>query len=112
MLPRSSTPAPAELQASFRLFTDSLADYTRITGIDLSKNPFAVKLEQSDSLETICQLLQEREYTFRRFRNRNRRLINSVTPCVEVLHTISETLGVALSLPAVSYTCHLVNLLT
>jgi hypothetical protein len=31
---------------------------------------------------------------------------------VEVLHTISGTLGEALSLPAVSYTCHLVNLLT
>jgi hypothetical protein len=98
--------------SNIKLFTDALADYARITGIDLSTNPFAGTPEQSDSLNATLQLLQEREAAFKNIRNRNRRLINYVIPCVEVLHTISGTLGEALSLPAVSYTCHLVNLLT
>jgi hypothetical protein len=94
---------------NIKLFTDALADYARITGIDLATSPFAGTLEQSDSLESILQLLQEREEAFKNFRNRNRRLINYVTPCVEVLHAISGTLGEALSLSAVSCAYHLVN---
>ena len=85
----SSTGPATSSTPNFKLYTDALADYTRITGIDLSKNPFAVALEQSDSLEAIRQLLQEREKAFKKFRNKNGRLINLVTPCVEVLHTIS-----------------------
>jgi hypothetical protein len=92
-----------------KLFTDALADYARTTGIDLSANPFAGSFEQSDSLESILQLLQEREEAFKKFRDKKRRLIDFVTPCVEVLHTISETLGEALSLSAVSCACHLAN---
>jgi hypothetical protein len=108
----SSTGQAASSTSNIKWFTDALADYALITGIDLSANPFAVSFEQSGSLEGIRQLLQEREKAFKKFRNTNRRLINYVTPCVEVLHAISETLGEALSLPAVSYACHLVNLLT
>jgi hypothetical protein len=98
--------------SNIKLFTDALADYAERTGIDLSTHPFADKLEQSDSLEAIHHLLQEREDAFKKFRNKNRRLIKYITPWVEVLHTISDTLGEALCLPAVSYACHLVTLLT
>ena len=86
-------------------FTDALAEYARITGKDLSKDPLAAALEQSNSLETILELLREREKAFKKFRKKKRKLLNYVTPCVKVLHAISETLGEALSLPAVSYSC-------
>jgi hypothetical protein len=89
--------------SNLKWFTDALDDYARITGIDLTTNPFAGPLEQSDSLEAILQLLQEREAAFKTFRKKNRRLINYVTPCAEVLHAISGTLGEALNVPAVSY---------
>ena len=108
----SSTGPTTPSTSNIKLFTDALADYARITGIDLSTNPFVGTLEQSDSLEDILQLLREREKAFKKFRNRKRRLINYVTPWVEVLHAFSGTLGEALSLPAVSYACHLLNLLT
>ena len=108
----SSTRHAKSPTPNIKLYTDALADYARITGIDLSTNPFAITLEQSDSLKAILQLLQEREKAFNKFRNENRRLIDYVTPCVEVLHAVSGTLGEALSLPAVSYACHLMNLLT
>jgi hypothetical protein len=93
-------------------FTDAMVNYARTTGIDLSTYPFAGTVEQSDSVETMLQLLQERVKAFKEFRDRYQRLINHVTPCVEILHAISGTLSAVLSLPAVSYKCHLVNLLT
>jgi hypothetical protein len=42
----------------------ALADYTKNTGIDLSKTPFAAALEQSNSPEAILQLLHDRENAF------------------------------------------------
>jgi hypothetical protein len=108
----SPTGQAASSTSNIKWLTDALADYALITGIDLSTNPFAISFEQSDFLEGIRQLLDEQEKAFKKFRNTNRRLINYVTPCVEVLHAISETLGEALSLPAVSYACHPVNVLT
>jgi hypothetical protein len=48
------------------LIIDALADYAKVTGIDLSKNPFAATIEQSSSPEAILQLLQGRESAFKR----------------------------------------------
>jgi hypothetical protein len=90
------------------LITDALADYAKITGIDLSKNPFAAALEQSNSPEAILQLLQGREEAFQEYRDGNRRLISCLSPAVKVLQAFSGILGEAVSL--VSHTCHLVSL--
>ena len=107
----SSTGQPTSSATNFKLFTEALANYTRITGIDLSTNPFVDKLEQSNSPEDILRLLL-REEAFKKIRIRNRKLIDCITPCVGALHAISGTLGEALSLPAVSYTRYPVNRLT
>ena len=47
--------------SNIQLITDALLDYTKITGIDLSKNPFATAIERASSPEAILELLQERE---------------------------------------------------
>jgi len=108
----SSTGQSTSSSNNTKWLTDALADYAQITGIDLSTNPFAAKLEQSNSVDGILQLLWEQEKEFKKFRNKYRRLLNCVNPCVRILHTISGTLGEALSIPAVSYAYHLVNLIT
>src|SRR5258707_14603738 len=104
--PTSSTSSNSNIQ----LITDALANYAKITGIDLSKNPFAAVLEQSNSPEAILQLLQEREKAFKEYRDGNRRLINCISPAVNVIQAFSGILGEAVSL--VSYTCDRVTLLT
>ena len=101
-----ATPSTSNVQ----LIIDALADYTKITGIDLSKNPFAVTLKQSDSSETILQLLHEREKAFKEYREGNRRLINCLSPAVTVIQAFSGIIGEAVSL--VSLTCHPVTHLT
>jgi fungal STAND N-terminal Goodbye domain len=93
-----------------KLITDALADYAKETGIDLSKNPFAAKLEQSTSPDAILQQLGEREKAFKEYREGKRRLLICLNPAVTVLHRFSGILSGAAGL--VSRTYHLVGLLT
>ncbi len=106
----SSTGQPTSSTDNVQLIIDALADYAKETGIDLSKNPFAAKLEQSRSPEDILQLLQEREKAFKEYRDGNRRLISCLSPAVNVLHGFSGILREVVG--QVSRTYHLVGLLT
>ena len=107
----STRQATSSTQAdNVQLIIDALADYTKETGIDLSKNPFAAKFEQSSSPEAILQLLQEREKAFKGYRNENRRLINCLNPTVKVFHRFSDILNKAAG--KVSCTGHPMNHLT
>jgi hypothetical protein len=95
---------------NFNLITDAVADYTKETGIDLSKNPFATNLERWESPEDILQGLEDREKAFKGFRNKNRRLRKCLSPVVNVIHGFSGVLGKAVGL--VSRTCRPVSLLS
>jgi len=56
----SFTGHPTSFTFNFQLIIDvALVDYTKITGIDLSKTPFATAIQQSNSPEAIFQLLLE-----------------------------------------------------
>jgi hypothetical protein len=98
----SSTPSTSNIQ----LISDALVDYAKITGIDLSENPFAAAIEWANSPGAILELLQEREKAFKDYRQGNRRLISCLSPAVNVIQAFSGILGEAVSL--VSHTCHLV----
>ena len=89
--------------SNIQLITNALADYTKITGVDLSKNPFAATIEQWNSPEAILELLQERENSFKEYRDNNRRLINCLTPAVRVIQTFSGILGEAITLVSHKY---------
>ena len=94
----SSTGQAISSTSNIQLIIDALAEYVRITGIDLARNPFAAALEQSNSSEGILQLLQEREKAFTEYRDGNRRLISSLSPAVNILQAFSGVLGGAASL--------------
>src|SRR6266849_1563033 len=104
--PISSTSSTSNIQ----LITAALADYAQITGIDLSKNPFAAEIERANSPGAILELLQEREKAFKDYREGNRRLISCLSPAVNVIQAFSGILGEAVSL--VSHARHLITLLT
>jgi hypothetical protein len=92
--PTPSTSSTSNIQ----LITDALVDYAKTTGIDLSKNPFAAAIERANSPEAILELLQEREKAFKDYREENRRLINCLSPAVNVIQAFSGVLGEAVSL--------------
>ena len=102
--PMSSTRQATSSTSNVQLIIDAaLADYTKHTGIDLSKTPFAAALEQSNSPEAILQLLYDRENAFKEHRDRHRRLINCLSPAVNVIQAFSGIIGEAANL--VSLTC-------
>ena len=103
----SSTGQATPSASNIQLIIDALADYARVTGIDLSKNPFAATIEQSSSAEAILDLLQGRENAFKEYRDGNRRLMSCLSPAVKVLQAFSGILGEAASL--VSHLCYLVS---
>ena len=94
--------------SNFQLIVDALADYAKLTGIDLPNNPFAQRLELSNSSRAIVELLEERERAFKEYRDRNQRLISCISPAVEVLYAFSGTFGEVIGL--VSKTCNLILL--
>jgi hypothetical protein len=96
--------------SNIQLITDALVDYAKLTGIDFSKNPFAAAIEQANSPGAILELLQERETAFKDYREENRRLINCLSPAVNVIQAFSGVLGEAVSL--VSHTSYLIALIT
>src|SRR5579863_2457070 len=87
--------------SNFQLVMDALADYANQTGIDLSQNPFVEKLQQPTTPDSILELLQEREKSFKEYRNGNRKLISCLSPAVHVLHAFSGILGEAVSLVSI-----------
>ena len=85
-------------QSNYQLIINALTSYADRTGIDLSKNPFAEKLQLSNSPDAILELLHDREKAFKEYREGNRNLINRLVPAVEVLHAFSGVLGEAVNL--------------
>ena len=93
----SSTGLATSSTSYVQLIIDALADYTNVTGIDLSTSSFAALIEQSNSPEAILQLLQGRENAFKEYREGNRRLISCLSPAVRVLQAFSGILAEAAS---------------
>lgn len=107
----SSTGQATTSSSNFQLIVDdALADFIKITKIDLSKSPFAAIVEQSKSPEAIIELLQEREKAFKEYRDGNRGLISNLSPAVKVLQAFSGILGEAVS--PVNVTCYPADFLT
>jgi fungal STAND N-terminal Goodbye domain len=85
-------------QSNYQLILHALASYADQTSIDLSTNPLADKLQHSDLPDAILELLHDREKAFKEYREGNRKLINWLTPTVQVLHAFGGILGESLSL--------------
>jgi hypothetical protein len=87
------TTSPSNLQS----IIDALHDYTDLTGINLSENPFAEKIQHLSSPDDILKLLEERERAFKEYREGGRRLIGCLSPAVGVLHALSGIIGDAVN---------------
>ena len=85
----------ASISTIHSIIDAALADYTKLTGTDLSKTPFAIALEQSNSPEAVLQLLHEREKAFKEYRDDDRKLIKCLSPAVKVIQAFSDVIGKA-----------------
>ena len=93
----SASQTTSSTSTTIQSIIDALANYTNVTGIDLSKNPFVATIEHLTSPEAVLELLQEREKEFKEYRDTNRRLISCLRPAVNVIQAFSGILGEAVS---------------
>jgi fungal STAND N-terminal Goodbye domain len=80
----------------------ALNDYTQQTGVKLSKYDFVKQLDLCNSTEHVLALFSDKARQFKEFREKHSKLINWITPIVQIVHLLSGFLGESLS--AVS--CH------
>ncbi|KAF8268155.1 hypothetical protein EI94DRAFT_1208433 [Lactarius quietus] len=82
--------------ASFQAIIDkALADYCEQIGVELDKHPFVDELRGRDSPDDVLKLLEEKANAFKVYRDGNRKLINWLSPVVQVIHVLSGVLGEA-----------------
>ena len=87
---------------SFQAILDkALDDYREQIGVELDKYPFADELQGRGSPDDILKLLEAKANAFRAYRNGNRKLINWLSPVVQVINTLSGVIGQAVSVSLV-----------
>jgi hypothetical protein len=84
---------------SFQAVLDqALDDYREQIGVELDKHPFVDEFRGRDSPDDIIKLLEDKTKAFKAYRDGNRKLINWLSPVVQVVNTLSGVLGQAVSL--------------
>jgi hypothetical protein len=72
---------------NFNLFSASLHEYKKQTGIELSKHPLAEQLRYSDSVESVIAILQDQVSAFSEFGGTDR-ITKSLRSVVSILYTL------------------------
>ena len=86
------------MPASFQEILDkALTDYRREIGVEINDHLFIDELRDRDSPDDVLKLLEEKANAFKVYRDGNRKLINWLSPVVQVIHTLSGVLGEAVS---------------
>ena len=86
----STTTSSARFQSILDAALDS---YAKQTGVELAKHPSADKLQNCYSPDDVLHLLLERETAFQDYRNKHRKLLDSLRPVVQVVHSFSTVFG-------------------
>ena len=95
--------------SNFQLILDALDDYAKQTGIDLTKSPFVEILQNCNSPDSVLQLLRDRAQEFKDYRDGNHKLINWLSPAVQVLHAFSGVLSEVVGLVSPTEWIHLIR---
>ena len=81
--------------SNFQSVLDAVDRYAEQTGINLRENPFADKVKGCDSPGAVLLLLQENMKAFKDYRDKNRKLLDCLSPVVQFVHVFSRILGEA-----------------
>jgi hypothetical protein len=82
----------------------ALDDYREQVGVELDKHPFADELRGHGSPDDVLKLLENKANAFKAYRDGNRKLIDWLSPVVQVVSTLSGVLGQAVSMSLIGET--------
>ena len=75
------------------IFDAASREYKSLTKKDLATHPFAAAIEGHDSPDSILNVFRKQAQAFDTFRKGDDKLMERLTPIVNILFTFSETLG-------------------
>jgi hypothetical protein len=96
----SSIDQPADLPKSnfISIFDAASNEYRKVTKHDLHTHPFACRLNNCDSPDAVLNIFRMQTETFDEFRKGDVRLMKWLDPMVNILFTLSATLGEGIGL--------------
>ena len=90
----SSQTPESDSSSHFKSILDAaLGEYKSKTGNDLTNNSLAKELKGCESAEAVLDIIQREAKAFDKFRDGDKGLMKWIGPSVDVLYTISATLG-------------------
>ena len=89
----SSFQTPESFSHLKSILDAALSEYKSKTGNDLKNNSLAKEIQGCESTEAVLDLIQREARAFDKFRDGGKRLMKWIGPSVNVLYTISTTLG-------------------
>ena len=99
ILRMSSPPDTVVSSSQFKAILDAALDeYKAKTGNDLTSNPLAKELQSCKSSEAVLDIIQRQAKAFDKFRDGDKWLMKWIGPSVDVLFTISSSLGASVSI--------------
>ena len=88
------------------IFRAACDEYKKLTDYDLATHPFASELERCDSPGSILDVLRREAQTLIKRRKRHEKLFACLNPIVNVMFTLSGTLGEGIGLVSISSFLH------
>ena len=88
----SQTPGPSTSNFA-AIFDAASREYKSLTKKDLASHPLAAAIEGYDSPDAILGVFRKQASAFDKFRKGDGKLMEWLTPIVNILFTFSETLG-------------------
>jgi hypothetical protein len=79
------------------IIDEASAQYKELTGHDLASHPFAAKFDNWDSVDAVLEVFQDQARKFNEVRKGNEKLMEWLRPTVQVMVSVSASLGNALS---------------
>jgi hypothetical protein len=87
------------VSSQFKAILDTaLSEYKKKTGNDLLSSPLAKELQSCESSEAVLVIIQREAQAFDKFRDGDKGLMKWIDPSVDVLFTISSTVGAGVSI--------------
>ena len=95
----SNLPSPSTPRSNLdSIFNAALRTYKKKTGKDITSHPLATELQSCDSPDAILAVLREQIPVPDQSQNGNETFAKSLIPTVNVLYTLSDTLGEGIGL--------------
>ena len=88
----NQTPGPSTVNYN-AIFEAAITEYKAVTGNDLKTHAFSAALEALNSPDAILKVFQSQTQNFDQVRKKNKRMIELLTPIVEILFNFSSALG-------------------